>query len=445
MMSFPRVLIYGQPFNNRHGGGITLSNLFKGWDKSKIAVADTGHMMDNITTDICDTYFQLGNEEFRWRFPFNYIQRKFPSGLKKFNNNSVRIPVAKKKQFRYVIVNKVFYPVLEWLGLFHCVASIKMSFAFKNWLAEYNPEVLYIQVSTREMVLFAMDLIDYLKIPVAIHFMDDWPSTISRKGLFKTYWERKIDGELKTLLNKVDLFLSISDSMSIEYKRRYGKQFIPFHNPIDTTKFRGLSDKKSSSQDEFRILYVGRIGIANRESIFSFSRFISEMTHKKLRVLFHIYTPNVDSPELFRIRNLRNVNVFPAVEHKEIPVLLHTYDLLFLPLDFSHDGIKYAKYSMPTKASEYMISGTPILIYSPAETAVSQFFIKHECGYCVTKNNSDELGKAVRFLIENEDYRNKISSNAVYLAMDRFDVSKVRAGFQELIINLTNTKKDVHG
>lgn len=444
MMNFQRILIYGQPFNNRHGGGITLSNLFKGWDKSKIAVADTGHMMDNVTTDICDTYFQLGSEEFKWRFPFNYIQRKFPSGLKKFNLNSVDIPVVERKKFRYLIVNNVFYPALEWFGLFHCVSKINMSSAFKKWLTEYNPEVLYIQVSTREMVLFAIDLIDYLKIPAAIHFMDDWPSTISRRGLFRKFWERKIDGELKTLLNRVDLFLSISDAMSTEYKRRYGKTFIPFHNPIDTDKFLRLPEKQSGNQNEFRILYIGRIGIANRESIFSFSRFISEMNHEPHKVLFHIYTPNISSPELSRIKNLRNVSVFPAVEHGEIPVLLRAYDLLFLPLDFSRNGIKYAKYSMPTKASEYMISGTPILVYSPAETAISKFFFQNECGYCVTTNSSNELVKAVEFLIDNEEYRYKISSNAVYIAMDRFDVSKVRAGFQKLLVNLKNTIKDVH-
>ena len=443
-MNFPKILIYGQPFNNRHGGGITLSNLFKGWDKSKIAVADTGHMMDNVTTDICDTYFQLGSEEFKWRFPFNYIQRKFPSGLKQFDIKSVDSPLVVKKKFRYLIVNNVFYPALEWLGLFHCVSRIRMSSAFKKWLTEYNPEVLYIQVSTREMVLFALDLIDYLKIPVAIHFMDDWPSTISRKGLFKTFWEKRIDVELKTLLNRADLLLSISDAMSTEYKRRYGKIFIPFHNPIDTDKFLRIPEKQSYNQNEFRILYIGRIGIANRESIFSFSRFISEMTHKSLNVLFHIYTPNIDSPELFRIKKLRNVSVFPAVEHEEIPVLLQSYDLLFLPLDFSRDGIKYAKYSMPTKASEYMISGTPILVYSPAETAISEFFIQNECGYCVTTNSSNELVIAVEFLIDNEKYRNKISSNAVYIAMDRFDVSKVRSGFQKLLVNLKNTLKDVH-
>jgi hypothetical protein len=84
-MTYKKVLIFGQPFNNFTGGGITLTNLFKGWPKEKIAVAYMGHGLYNVTTDVCDIVYQLGIEEYKWVFPFNLIQRKFQSGLKKFD------------------------------------------------------------------------------------------------------------------------------------------------------------------------------------------------------------------------------------------------------------------------------------------------------------------------------------------------------------------------
>jgi len=99
---------------------------------------------------------------------------------------------------------------------------------------------------------------------------------------------------------------------------------------------------------------------------------------------------------------------------------------------------------MPTKASEYMISGIPILVLAPRETAISQFFTQHECGFCVSTKSSVELSEAMAFLIDNEDYRNKISTNAVKIAMARFDVSIVRDEFQKLLINLKNTLENVH-
>lgn len=36
-LDYPRVLIVGQAFNLSAGGGITLSNLFAGWPKDRMA------------------------------------------------------------------------------------------------------------------------------------------------------------------------------------------------------------------------------------------------------------------------------------------------------------------------------------------------------------------------------------------------------------------------
>ena len=80
-MSLPRVLIVGQPFNNATGGGITLSNLFAGWDKDKIAVACFSYYFSvPVDTTICDRYYQLGFEDNKWFFPFSLIQNKHYSG-----------------------------------------------------------------------------------------------------------------------------------------------------------------------------------------------------------------------------------------------------------------------------------------------------------------------------------------------------------------------------
>ncbi len=149
-----KVLIFGQTFNNRHGGGITLTNLFKGWPKNKIAVTDTGHMMHDVTTDVCDTYYQLGAEEFKWMFPFNLIQKKYPSGLKLIEDRSLNSAKHTKSGIRYAVVNKVFYPVLQWIGLFHCISGIRMSKQFRKWLSDFKPDLLYVQVSTRESIIF---------------------------------------------------------------------------------------------------------------------------------------------------------------------------------------------------------------------------------------------------------------------------------------------------
>jgi glycosyltransferase involved in cell wall biosynthesis len=134
----------------------------------------------------------------------------------------------------------------------------------------------------------------------------------------------------------------------------------------------------------------------------------------------------------------------PFADLKEIPKIFSEADILVLANDFNKEGLDYLKLSMPTKASEYMISGTPILVYSPAETAVSEFFLQNECGLCVAKHNSDDLAIGFKFLFDNKNYREKIGRNAVHYAMTKFDSKKVRNEFQSLIYNIKKNQKNVY-
>lgn len=66
---YPKILIVGQSFNLQSGGGITLTNLFYGWDKNNIAVA--AETIGNPGFEVCKKYYQLGSLEIGRRFPFN--------------------------------------------------------------------------------------------------------------------------------------------------------------------------------------------------------------------------------------------------------------------------------------------------------------------------------------------------------------------------------------
>lgn len=449
-MTFPRILIFGQPFNDFSGGGITLTNLFKQWPKDKIAVTFIGHGLLNVTTDVCDTYYQLGEEEHKWIFPFNLFQRRFNSGLKSFASNGPLTPIKNiRSGLRYKIVNSYFYPFLRRTGLFHALSHIRLSVKFTDWLKEYKPEVLYIQASTRETILFARELCDYLKIPSVIHVMDDWPSTISNHGLLKNYWKTRIDREYRELLNRVSLYLSISEAMSEEYMRRYNKAFIPFHNPIETERWLKHSKRDFSIDPKHvSVLYSGRVGdYGIADSLVEVASAIDTMNNDDLSVKLHIQTPVLIKSTIDRLLKYKCVVINPFVEYDRIPEVFSGADVLLLANDFTVQGVNYLRFSMPTKASEYMISGTPVLVYASEEAAVSKFFTANECGLCVTTRNTSDLMKAINFLIEHEDYRKKVSCNAVNLAREKFDAEKVREKFHSMIMHLSSGNqviKDLH-
>lgn len=375
-MALPKVLIIGQPFNNDTGGGITLTSLFNGWDREKLAVACSGYLLlDNIDTNVCNTYFQLGYKEHKWRFPFNILQRKYTSGLLKFDEKRIQNMTIEKSGLRIRFIMEVFYPFLEFIGLYQYMFRTKLSDDFCTWLDEFKPDVIYDQPSTRDGILFCLDVHSYLRKPLILHMMDDWPSTISDKGIFKRYWHRKIDQEFRRLLDRTSILMSISHEMGREYKTRYGKDFITFHNAIDLD-FWNRNQRRSYELDKNpAILYAGRIGLGIESSLELFVKAIEQINEENnMSVKFMLQTQ--DEPDW--TADYKSVTHNKFVSYSDLPRVFSEADFLLLPYDFTSESIKYIKYSMPTKAPEYMVSGTTIIIFAPEETAIVKYAKRDE-------------------------------------------------------------------
>ena len=124
------------------------------------------------------------------------------------------------------------------------------------------------------------------------------------------------------------------------------------------------------------------------------------------------------------------------IDHEKMPELLSSYDLLVLPLDFSKDAIKFARLSMPTKASEYMISGIPILIFASEETEIVRHAKLNRWAYCVTKNDQNLLKSAILKFYKDINLRKTYGKTAHEFALNNYDAEKVRNRFQELICNV---------
>lgn len=434
MTEYPRILISGQYFHTNSGGGITLSNLFSGWDKENIAVAAS--YIANPSFEICDNYYQLGSSEFKLRFPFNLKKRSnlSLSGKVLIGRQSLAgsdIYKTNKSFFR-----KLYDKFLFASGLIHYRSTFIISPEFIDWIRTFNPEIIYSQLSSLEEIRIVAKLKNTLDVPLAIHIMDDWPSTISDKYFPRFLWKWIIQRELRRLFSKAKILLSISDPMSEEYFYRYGLNFLPFHNPIDLNIWMAhIKNDSIVNEKDVRILYSGRIGIGISQSLVDVAEAIDPLNFSNNNIRLYIQTPTEEHEILERLRKYRCVIINPIVDYSQIPEIFSNADMLLLVNDFDDAAVTFLKFSMPTKASEYMISGTPVLVYSAEETAVTKFFIQNECGYCVTHRNKEELTTGITKLIHDKAYRNKISRNAVKVALEKFDAVKVRNDFRKIFIS----------
>jgi len=435
-MVLPKILIIGQPFNNDTGGGITLTNLFNGWDKDKLAVACSGYLLlDNIDTEVCNTYYQLGFEEHKWRFPFNYLQRKYSSGLLKFDTKRIQSLTISKSKLRVKIILNILFPLLEFFGLTHYIKKTRLSENFCDWLNNYNPDIIYAQTSSRDGILFCATVTDYLQRPLVFHMMDDWPSTICDAGLFKKHWQKKIDLEFRELLNQASVLLSISDEMTNEYKIRYNKDFITFHNPIDIEFWKKYQRTSYELKESPTILYAGRIGLGIDTSLELIAKAI-EQVNEELKISVKLILQTQEKP--LCISKYKSVIHNNFVSYTDLPKVFSESDFLLLPYDFSQKSIKYIRYSMPTKAPEYMISGSPIIIFAPEVTAIVKYANEHNMAKVISNSDISEIAKGIKQLIENKNLRQQIAQNAKDIAERNHNSINVTNHFRRVMLSAVN-------
>ena len=271
------------------------------------------------------------------------------------------------------------------------------------------------------------------------HVMDDWPSTISQKGPFKKYWHKKIDRELRGLLNRATILLSISHAMAREYKKRYGKDFTTFHNPIEIDFWKSHQRNKYELGANPTILYAGRIGTGIQTSLESMAEAVDKVNATiKTSVQFVLQTK--DKPAW--IGKYRCVKHKAMVAYKELPRVFAEADFLYLPYDFSAESIRFIKYSMPTKAPEYMISGTPVIVFGPGETALVEDAVQNKWAMTVTENNIHLLAEAVAALVKDINLRKQIADMAISIAETNYNSEKVRNQFREMIASLISKENE---
>lgn len=428
----PKILIISETFKSDTGGGITLTNLFKDYPRECLANAvDATELLKINQTDICDNFYSIGLYEKKTLKIFSFLQKKGYSGKYIINekSKSKQKDKVKKESYRALLVD-VFFKILHFIGIYHLLYRYEISPAFKIWLEEFKPDYIYTQLSARELIHFTEKIRKLTNAKVALHIMDDWPSTISRNGFLKKYWQKKIDKEFKELLSKASILMSISEGMSDEYKRRYNKVFIPFHNPIEVQHWLPYSKNDVNLDNQnIKILYAGRIGLGTSDSIIDIANAIEELCKSGLKINFHIQTTTSNSPIIERLKEFSCVRINPVVKYSDLPKIFSGADLLVMPIDFTQKGIQFLKYSMPTKASEYMISGTPILLYCDPEVSMYNHAKKHGWASIVSERNNETLKNMIVELISNIDFRFKLSKTAKDFAKDNFDSAIVRKNF----------------
>jgi glycosyltransferase involved in cell wall biosynthesis len=431
--TFPRVLIFGHTPGRKSGAGITTFNLFSEWPKDKLAAA--APLINNSDFDLCGNFFKLGFDEERSIFPFNLVQRKTYSGPlspganASWNGNDENGPIEVKKSFYGKRLKRLINDLLHFSGLYYFIYRLHVSKKFLDWFDQFSPEIIYTHLSKYEHIVFLNQLSGMRKIKIVVHITDDFPMDLPKAGILHFYWKDKIQQGYTDFFKKCECRLSICKEMSEEYYFRYHLSFYPFFNGIDMDKWQVSTRRSWEKQGIFSILYAGRIGRGMKRSLFRIMKVIDRMGKKDYQIELQLQSGKI--PNSFRkfANKSKFIKINSFVEYSSLPDTFSKADVLIIPMDFDGPEYRFIRLSMPTKVPEYMISGTPVLVFANKSSALAQYAMEKSWAQVVTDNSERRLESAIDELYNRAELRQELAERAVLEARQHHDLIKVRSEF----------------
>ena len=427
-MNYPRLLLISpHSFNNITGTGITFSNLFKGWSIEKIVSIhnDVVPVLDNV----CKNDYYLKNE-IKYIFPFNFFLRKYEIKQRKLYSvkNKRCINIAFKTIVKKILFGNSFIP-----DKFQPTAELI------RYLDKYIPDVIYTTLGPNSI----MELVKWVKkrysCKLVVHIMDDWYSANFKTGIFALYQRKRMKKLYHFNVSSADLRLSICDEMSNAYNKRFGVDFIPFHNAIDTKKNINFIDiNKKNNGSKVILRYIGSVlPYAQSESLADIAKAV-DLLANKINICLELYVPNIYIEYAKQLLSFsKHTFIYPEIsDDKEFYKTISTASILLLPSNFDKKSIDYIRYSMPTKVPAYMLSKTPILVYGPEQVAQVKYAADYEWGYSISEKSVSKLVNAIKRIVSDEKLRKRITDNAFNAVVQRHDIETVSFEFQKRICSL---------
>ena len=358
---------------------------------------------------------------------FNGIRRSSPT-INVFEGESaatVRKPSIPRRLFQWV--RDLLF------GNDSIPETIRLTDDLIAWIDDFRPDIVYSPLGNNAM----MDLVERVRhrwqVPLTVHIMDDWRSTIYSKGLFSTLRQRRMNALFEHLIGVASERMGICPLMCEAYGREFGVSFASFQNTIDTASWNKYSRTNIASEKPFRIVYAGSIfPYAQLDSLAEICRAIGLLADDGRDVALEIYSPRfMTDPVRDRLAVHPAISILDPIPHGEQYFrTLCEANLLVLPVNFDENTISFIRYSMPTKVPEYLLTGVPIFVYGPASVAQVDYAIREEWAYVGTDMGVDNIVAALRELMGNPGLRMRLGTKAKKLAEMNHDARIVRSKFR---------------
>src|SRR5262249_29821980 len=174
MLHYPRVLFLTPcAFNAVTGGGVTFTNLFRGWPRDRLATVTDDPVP--VSREVCDQYFFLGDEELRYIAPFHWLRRRTKS--QQLQATSDKPTDGHPWTWARNLGKKL-------IGTASIPDRGRLSDGLRRWLDRFQPDLIYTILGTPGYFDLLKAIARYCHLPFVIHIMDHGTIDPVWTGLF---------------------------------------------------------------------------------------------------------------------------------------------------------------------------------------------------------------------------------------------------------------------
>jgi glycosyltransferase involved in cell wall biosynthesis len=252
--------------------------------------------------------------------------------------------------------------------------------------------------------------------------------------LFDSYefqWIRPVDRWVarrfsRLMFHRASGVIVPNDALRREIETRHGVVATIVPNPFEHLAA-PVGEPAPRRDGRIVILFSGAIYHVNAGA---FCNLVSAMAMPGLeRVELHLYTAQSASEVAAHRITGERVFVHSHVPPAEAARLQQQADILFLPYAFDSPVPEIIRTSTPSKMSDYLAAGRPILVHADADTLVCDYFRSHRCGFVVDRDEPAALAAALTKLIARPELCAELANRARQCALTDFDPDQSRRLF----------------
>ena len=420
MGNLPKVLVVSINAWKDNTGINTLIELFKFWDKEKLAQIYTKSAMPS--TQICERFFRI-SENAVLKSIFN---RKVETGKQVYNEDDISeqeqqaieqeqqlYKKGRKQQSWFLaIARDIVWQIGKW-----------KTEALNQFIDEFNPDVLFLPIyPTIYMGVIQNYILKKTGKPAVCYLADDnytyKPLGRNLLAYVHRFFLRKV---VKKVVKQCNQVFVIAPKQKEEYDRIFDVNSVVLTKGIDYSKY---PYEKPVLHQPIRMVYTGKLIIGRWKSLTAIAEAMEKINKDKERIILDIYTTDILTKQQEQLLNRNGCCVRGAVSLQEVERIQKESDIVVFVESLEKEYKNVARLSFSTKITDYLKSGKCIFAIGDKDIAPIDYFNRYDSA--ITVSSYEEIIERLEQLASNHGIIYEYALKAYECGLENHEQMKTR-------------------